>query len=67
MQNQSVPVRRFLRIRAVRERTGLSRSTVHKLELAGDFPKRVVLGPRSVGWWEDEVTGWMDSRRRAGE
>lgn len=56
--------RRIVRQRAVRDRTGLSRSTIYKLESAGQFPQRIVLGERSVGWYEDEITAWVESRQR---
>lgn len=56
--------RRILRIRAVKDRTGLSRGTLTKLQALGQFPARVILGPRSVGWYEDEVTRWIETRQR---
>ena len=58
------PPRRILRIGAVKDRTGLSRGTLTKLQAMGQFPARVILGPRSVGWFEDEVTQWMETRQR---
>ena len=59
--------RRIIRLRAVRECTSLSKSTIHSLEAAGRFPRRVQLGPRATGWYEDEVTAWIDSlQRKAG-
>ena len=56
--------RRIVRLRAVRDRTGLSRSTIYKLEGAEQFPQRISLGARAVGWYEDEVTAWVESRQR---
>ena len=56
--------RRIVRLRAVRDRTGLSRSTLYKLEGQGQFPHRVSLGERSVGWYEDEISAWVESRQR---
>jgi len=44
-------------------RTGLSRATQARLEAAGQFPGRVQLGPNSVGWIEEEVEQWIESRR----
>jgi len=69
MKNQvaAAVVRRILRIRTVRERTGLSRSTIHTMEAAGEFPRRIELGARSVGWYEDEVAAWIESRQRKGD
>jgi prophage regulatory protein len=53
---------RFLRINEVKDKVGLSRPTIWRLERAGEFPKRRQLGSRSVGWVEDEIEQWMQSR-----
>ena len=59
-----VSARKLLRLPAVRERTALSRSTLYALERAGQFPRRVQIGPRAVGWYEDEIAHWIESRCR---
>lgn len=56
---------RILRLGAVRERTGLSRSTIYRFVTEGRFPRQVSLGQRCVGWLESEVNGWLESRIRA--
>ena len=53
---------RFLRIDEVIDKVGLSRPTIWRLERAGEFPKRRQLGRNSVGWVEEEVEEWMESR-----
>ncbi len=53
---------KILRLRAVCEVTGLSRSTVYRLVSDGGFPKPVRLGPQSVGWRVSEVDEWLESR-----
>jgi prophage regulatory protein len=50
---------RVLRFPEVRARVGYSRMHINRLERAGKFPKRVRLGPNSVGWVEDEVETWL--------
>ncbi len=35
---------------------------IARLEKAGDFPKRVQLGPNRVGWVESEILDWLDRR-----
>lgn len=35
---------------------------VARLEKAGEFPKRVQLGPNRVGWVEREVLDWLEAR-----
>jgi len=57
---------KVLRFSKLQERVGLSRTHVGRLEKAGEFPRRVALGPRSVGWIESEVNFWLESRERVG-
>jgi prophage regulatory protein len=52
----------ILRRPEVERRTGLSRSTIYALIAARKFPKPVQLGPRAVGWLEDEVAAWIGGR-----
>jgi prophage regulatory protein len=47
--------RKILRLAQVRERTGLSTSSIYAKIAAGIFPKQVPLGPHSVGWVEEEI------------
>jgi prophage regulatory protein len=42
--------------------TGLSRVQFWRLERAGQAPKRVPLGPNSVGWLKHEVEHWILAR-----
>lgn len=44
--------------------TGLSRTTLWRLERLGKFPARVRLGVNSVGWRSDEIESWIDHRPR---
>jgi prophage regulatory protein len=53
---------RFLRLNDVKNRTGLSRSTIYLHISRGIFPKPISLGTRCVGWLESEIEGWMDAR-----
>jgi prophage regulatory protein len=46
------------------KRTGLSRVTLWRLEKSGQFPKRVNLTEARVGWEEDEIDEWIESRPR---
>jgi predicted DNA-binding transcriptional regulator AlpA len=55
----------ILRTADVVRRTGLSRTTLWRLERQGEFPARVRLGLNSVGWREDEIAQWIDARPRA--
>jgi prophage regulatory protein len=53
---------KFLRIRQVMQLTGLSRMTIYRLELAGEFPKRRQLSKNSVAWLDTDITQWAESR-----
>ncbi len=57
-------MRKILRRPKVRGATGLSTSSIDRHEKAGDFPQRVRLGVNSVGWYEDEIATWIESRQR---
>lgn len=58
-----VPTRRtFLRIAAVCEATGLSRSTLYERVAAGTFPKQFRISPRCTAWDEAEVLAWQAQR-----
>jgi predicted DNA-binding transcriptional regulator AlpA len=57
--------RSILRKRAVHQRTGLSDSTIWRLEKVGEFPERIqVTEAGAVGWFEDEIDAWMHGRVR---
>lgn len=56
------PHDRILRLPAVVARTGVSRSTLRRLEHAGQFPSRRQLGPQAVGWVQSEIDAWIASR-----
>lgn len=46
--------------------TGLSRSTIYAGIAKGNFPKQVKLtGARSVGWYENAIAQWIESRQQA--
>lgn len=55
---------KVLRMKRVNDATGLARSTVYKYMAAGMFPKPIQLGPRCVGWLENEILAWIDSRAK---
>ena len=53
---------RILRYRDVIARTGLSRTTLWRLERRGEFPLRCQLSANAVGWVESEVEEWIAAR-----
>lgn len=55
-------MKKILRKKEVREITGLSDTTLWRLEKEGKFPVRLRLGGGAVGYLEDEVEGWISAR-----
>ena len=51
--------------RKVEDETGLSKSTLWRLMKAGQFPQKVQLGPRAVGWRAEEIIRWCEQRGEA--
>jgi prophage regulatory protein len=45
-------------------RTSLSPSTIWRRMQVGDFPVSVQLSPGKVGWHEEEIERWLESRPR---
>jgi prophage regulatory protein len=52
----------ILRLPAVKDRTGLSRSTIYLHVSNGTFPPPVSLGSRAVGWVESEIEEWISRK-----
>lgn len=54
----------ILRLPAVLQRTGLTRSTVYRKIAEGSFPQQVRLNTRCAGWYASEVAVWMATLRQ---
>lgn len=52
----------ILRLPAVIERTGLSRTTIYRLTEHG-FPKPIKIGPNAVGWLEEDISAYLMARK----
>ena len=57
----------YLRLPQVKERTGLSRTTIHRLIKAGDFPAPKRIGRRAVAWLSSDFARWCEGRPDARE
>ena len=53
---------KIIRIKDVLELTGLSRTTLWRLEKKGQFPARLPLTAGSVGWRLREIKKWVDEK-----
>lgn len=54
----------IIRIKAVCEKTGISRSGVYRLVASGDFPKPITLTTYTKGWIESEINQWLQVRAK---
>ena len=52
----------MLKLNAVKQKTGLSRSSIYDGIAKGTFPRQVKLGARSVAWVDEEINSWIDAR-----
>ena len=65
MSHQDTPVR-ILRQRVTAARIGVHPSTLWRWERTGNFPRRVRLGPNTVGYREADIERWIDDRAKFG-
>jgi prophage regulatory protein len=56
---------RILRTDEVTERTGLSRSSIWRLERDGVFPARRQISSKAVGWLSSDIERWIESLPKA--
>lgn len=61
MQTHAVPAQ-LLRLPAVIDRTGLSRSSIYRHEATGAFPRRIKLGEHASAWLAADVDRWIAER-----
>jgi prophage regulatory protein len=58
------------RLPAVKDKTGLSRSSIYLRMSKGEFPQSISLGDRAVGWLEADIEQWLEDKiaasRKAG-
>lgn len=58
---------RLMRFSELRRRTGLSRSTIWRLERAGEFPRHFQISRNAVAWLESDVVAWIGARTVEGQ
>ena len=51
---------KVIRLPAVKELTGLSRSTIYLRMSKNEFPQSISLGGRAIGWLEGDVNQWLE-------
>ncbi len=43
--------------------TGISRTTIWRMEKLKAFPSHIQLSPRRVAWSQDEVNAWIEAKK----
>ena len=56
--------RRMLNIDELLKNLNLSRTTIFRMEKAGDFPRSHQLSPNKRFWYADEITKWKNTRNQ---
>lgn len=51
----------FVRLPEVIRRTGLSKATIRRKELRGEFPRRQKISANVVAWYESDLQRWFRS------
>ncbi|SCY62527.1 transcriptional regulator, AlpA family [Nitrosospira sp. Nl5] len=59
---QTIPTYEIYRMGAVTRLTGLSRSSIYRLEAANLFPARIKLSASASGWHSKDVHEWISDR-----
>lgn len=52
----------ILRLPTVKQKVGLSRSSIYLKISQGLFPEPIVLGIRAVGWLESDIEEWIENQ-----
>jgi|GEM_PF-217406 len=55
--------KKLLRFQQVKALVGLSRTQIWRMEQKGNFPRRVQISARAVGWKSGEVQEFIESRK----
>jgi prophage regulatory protein len=55
---------KLIKMKEVKRITTLSRSTIHRLESQGSFPKRYELSSRVSAWDYNEVLEWIEKTKK---
>jgi len=54
---------KFMRIKEVKATTGLSGTTIWRLEKNNNFPRRKQIAKRCVAWLAEEIQEWIASKK----
>ncbi len=60
-------MQQYIRARELAELLSVSRATIWRWTKNGELPPPSQIGIRSVVWSIDEITNWVQARRKLGE
>ena len=66
----TTPITRILPWSELRRLVPFSRQHIFRLEKEGKFPRRIQVGANRIGWLQNEIEAWLQTRidaRGAGE
>ena len=55
-------MKRIVRLPEVETKTGYKHSTIYRRISEGTFPAPIRLGPKAVGWLQEELDSWIADR-----
>ena len=62
-RSKEAPHDRVIDARQLAEIVPFSQMHVRRLERAGQFPQRIHLGRKKIGWVLSEVTAWLEGKK----
>lgn len=54
--------KKIIRLPEVKNKTGLSRSSIYLRMSNNEFPQSISLGSRAIGWLNADIEQWLDVR-----
>ncbi len=55
----------LIKLQEVQRRSGLSKTEIYEKMKIGEFPDRVLISIRAVGWVESEIETWVQNKIQA--
>ncbi|QUM86151.1 AlpA family transcriptional regulator [Moritella sp. 28] len=52
--------KKIIRLPEVKNKTGLSRSSIYLRMSNDEFPQSISLGSRAIGWLESDINEWLE-------
>lgn len=51
----------IIRATEITNLTGLSLSTIRRLETSGSFPRRIKIASNAIGWLKSDIDQWLNN------